>query len=98
MLNLEGEITQKGSKVDFDDVPGVARPIEDNSKGNGIPVLTAPVIELRQEPEERVFEIDDFDFLKAKVHWIIQICYNLFLGTQHSRMLLPVALSRYFKP
>jgi hypothetical protein len=62
MLNLEGEITQKGSKVDFDDVPGVVRQIKDMTKEYVTHVVAAPVMERIQEPEGRVFEIDDFDF------------------------------------
>jgi thiol-disulfide isomerase/thioredoxin len=60
MLNEDGEITQKGSKVDFDDVPGVLRPQLD--KENVDPVLAARVKELVSQPVERVFELDDLDF------------------------------------
>ena len=62
MLNLDGEITQKGSKVDFDDMPGVVQPTEGNTNKNGNSVLAASVKERIQEPEDTGFEIDEFDF------------------------------------
>ena len=62
MLNLRGKITQKGLKVDFQDMPRDVRPIEGKTEKNGNSVLAAPVKERIQEPEDTGFEIDEFDF------------------------------------
>lgn len=62
MMNEDGEITQKGSKVDFDDVPGVVR--RDDGKENVVPLISLQVKKLvSSEPQqERLFELDDLDF------------------------------------
>ena len=43
-------------------MPRDVRPNEGKQKKNGNSVLATPVKERIQEPEERVFEIDEFDF------------------------------------
>jgi hypothetical protein len=64
VLNERGEIVQKGSKkqIDFDTIPGVVRPqeeeqVEVEEEKYEEPLLTNPTANT-----ERVFCMDDFDF------------------------------------
>ncbi len=60
VLNEKGEIVQKGSKkqIDFDTIPGVERPKEDEIDK----VEMKEQVEEKPKPMERVFCMDDFDF------------------------------------
>lgn len=73
VLNKDGEMTQKGSskQVDFEDIPGIIRPVDKENvkqttvveKKNVEAPVAAEQVEEKPVIAERVFTIDaDFDF------------------------------------
>jgi hypothetical protein len=64
VLNEQGEIVQKGSKkeIDFEAIPGIIRPKEDEEEKQREVEKELPNVEAVTVQMERVFCMDDFDF------------------------------------